>query len=51
MGGRGGRWSWEGGAEVKVEGYACCVGEEGGEVYDHGVREAEERKSNTNVHV
>ena len=32
-----------GGREVKVEGYGVVVGEEGGEVYDHGVREAEER--------
>lgn len=32
-----------GGGEVRVEGYAVVVGEEGGEVYDHGVREAEAR--------
>ena len=31
------------GEGVKVEGYGVVVGEEGGEVYDHGVREAEER--------
>ncbi|KAK0514544.1 hypothetical protein JMJ35_003161 [Cladonia borealis] len=33
----------EGKGGVVVEGYAVVEGEEGGEVYDHGVREAEER--------
>ena len=43
--GEGGKVDVRKGGErgVVVEGYAVVEGEEGGEVYDHGVREAEER--------